>query len=212
MSNKEQVFAQYRADLPARARDRSALLISGAFFGALTYATLRYNVFKGEPWADWPSYTLNKAFAFASLILIAVSVIRMGRRLRTSPIVLSASVLGVAHSLLSLALLSPLYYAKFYENGKLTALAGLGVTLGAAAFAAMNAGIRRSEDWGPSRCKAALAAVALAAGLHAALPAFASWAAPETWPGRMPPISLLSFLLGGVAIGYCARNPRVKRP
>jgi hypothetical protein len=190
----------------AGVRDGSTALIAGAFLAALAYATFRYNVFKGVPWTDWPAYTLNKALAFASLILIALTVIRISRGLRTSKIMLAAGALALCHSLLSFALLNPLYYPKLYEAGKLTAIAGLAMTLGAAATVALEVGARRSQGWRPSQRAAALALIAFAVGLHAALPSLSGWIAPETWPGFMPPITLLSFLCGSIAVWACMRR------
>lgn len=191
-----------------RSRDGSWGLVAVSFGGALLYATARYNVFKGVPWADWPAYTVNKALAFASLALIVIAVFRLGIRRSTSVVMASAGALALAHALLSFALLNPHYYAKFFEGGALTFLAGLSLTIGVAATAAMDLGARRSGSWRPGQRHAALALVAFAVGVHAALPAFTGWIAPSTWPGWMPPITLLSFLLGCVAVILWARRSR----
>jgi hypothetical protein len=45
----------------------------------------------------------------------------------------------------------------------------------------------------------ALALTGFLAGLHAALPALDSWVHPNLWPGYLPPMTLLSFLLGAFA-------------
>ena len=37
---------------------------------AAVYATVRYNVFKGVPWSDWPGYIADKALAVAGLLLL----------------------------------------------------------------------------------------------------------------------------------------------
>jgi hypothetical protein len=183
-------------------------LVAVVFLAALGYATLRYNVFKGVPWADWPSYTLNKALAFTSLILVAAAVFRMRRPgLRTSAIMIAAGVLGLAHSLLSFALLTPLYYAKLFEAGKLTFAGGLSMTIGVAAAVVMDLGARRSALWTPGQRRTALALLAFAVGVHAALPNFAAWLTPNGWPGGMPPITLLSFLCGVAALTVRARRP-----
>lgn len=208
MSEADRTFAgKVRTGEPAAA----APLIAGAFGAALAYATLRYNVFRGVPWADWPSYTLNKALAVASLLLIAAAVIRLrrpGRRIAT--IMVAAGALGLAHSLLSFALLDPLYYERLYEGGKLTFAAGLSLALGVAATAAMDVGARKSSGWTPARRHAALALIAFAVGLHAALPAFGTWIAPGTWPGGLPPLTLISFLTGSAALAAWLRRPATK--
>lgn len=189
-------------------RDRSWAVVAVAILGTLAYATLRYNVFKGVPWADWPAYTLNKALAFSALVLIALAVVRLGAGRRTSIVMASAGALAFTHSLLSFALLNPLYFPRLYLDGRLTFAAGLSLAIGVAATAAMDVGARRSTTWPANRRHAAIALIALAVGLHAALPAFASWIAPSTWPGWLPPITLLSFLCGCAALIIWVRHSR----
>ena len=36
-------------------------LAVGILVLAAAYATVRYNIFKGVPWSDWPSYIADKA-------------------------------------------------------------------------------------------------------------------------------------------------------
>lgn len=211
VSGIDQDVVRLKAVPAARADKGSARLIAAASFVALTYATVRYNVFKGVPWSDWPAYTVNKAMAFASLILIVATVIRIRRGLPTASVMAAAGALGLVHSLLSFALLNPLYYPKLYQDGKLTAVAAIAMTLGAMATAAMDVGARRAHAWRPLHRHAALALVALAVGLHAALPAAKSWLAIDTWPGGMPPITLLSFLAGVLALGVWVRTLVKKR-
>jgi hypothetical protein len=170
---------------------------------------LRYNVFKGVPWADWPAYTLNKAIAVASLLILAASVLRLARWGRGAGVLMAWSgVLALAHSLLSFALFDPGYYPRLFEDGKLTVIGGLSITLGAVLTAVMELGARRSAIWPPQWRRTALALVAFGAGLHAALPALQSWVEPGTWPGSMPPLTLISFLAGLVALTSLWLRPR----
>ena len=173
-----------------------------ALLGSVTYATARYNVFKGVPWCDWPTYTLNKALALSALCLMVISV---GGK-SSAPgnpkarAVQMASVFGFLHVMLSLVLLSPAYYERLFVEGRLTAAAGLSMLLGVVAAAAMagGKGTRRAEDasGGPRN----LALLALVVGFHAMLLGFAGWFAPSEWPGMMPPITLIAFLLGLAAV------------
>lgn len=181
--------------------DLDHLLSAGALGAALAYATLRYNVFKGVPWQDWPAYTLNKALAVASLLLIAIAVWRLVRgRAGTSTVLGWAGALAFTHSLLSYALFTPLYFPRLFEAGRLTFSAGLAITLGVGAMVAMELGARRSGPWSPNLRHAALALIAFASGVHAALPALATWIDPTTWPGGLPPLTLISFLAGTAAL------------
>jgi uncharacterized membrane protein YqjE len=180
---------------------REFIVILALSAAAIIYATVRYNVFKGVLWADWPAYTINKALAVASLLMIVASVFRMRRPGRpVSTLMLTAGGLALAHSLLSFALVNPGYYERLFADGKLTFLAGLSLTLGAGIMAVMEIGARRGRVWSPGIRHNALALTAFATGVHAALPATASWITPATWPGGMPPLTMLSFLAGVCAI------------
>lgn len=191
-----------------RAPVRTSLL---ALLGSALYATVRYNIFKGVPWSDWPAYTLNKALALAALVVLVLSVVR--RRSAQGPpdgsTLYMASVFASMHVLLSLSLLTPVYYENLFVQGKLTAAAGLSMALGAVAAAVMAAGKRLHlgglDTDGRSR---SLAILAFVVGLHAALQGFTGWLAPATWPGRMLPITLISFLLGLAAVAAVLRARR----
>jgi hypothetical protein len=178
-------------------------LSAGALAVALGYATLRYNVFKGVPWADWPSYTVNKALAVAALLLVVAAVLRIGR---VGTLLAWAGVLALAHSLLSFALFDPAYFPRLFDGAKLTALAGIAMTLGVVAMAGMELGARRAGAWGPALRHKALAWLGFAAGVHAALPALSTWVEPAGWPGGLPPLTLISFAAG--VIGLATLLPR----
>jgi hypothetical protein len=110
--------------------------------------------------------------------------------------------------ILSLVLFCPAYYEKFFEQGKLTTAAGLSMTLGSAAAAAMavRARVRGAQDAdGGVR---SLPIVAFVIGLHAMLQGFGAWFTPSKWPGLMPPITLISFLLGLAAVAIALRPKR----
>lgn len=182
---------------------RASLL---ALLGSVVYATARYNIFKGVPWSDWPAYTLNKAFGLAALLLLVLSVIGKGSA-EVRPMRMAGAFVSI-HVLLSLTLFSPAYYANFFLQGKLTAAAGLSMLLGAAAAAAMASGKGPRVAPTVDRGSWNLALVAFAGGAHAMLQGFAGWFAPSTWPGMMPPITLISFLLGLAAVAVVSRAKR----
>lgn len=194
-------------------RTRTLWLVAGVHAAALAYATARYNVFKGVAWSEWPSYTLNKSLALAALALVVVAVFRTGRPGAgpVRPVMAAAGGFALAHVLLSLALLGPAYYAKFFDGQKLTAVAGAAIALGAASAVLFHVGRQEASGWSPVRRYDALAAVAFIAGTHAALPGFSGWFEPSTWPGGLPPITLVSFALGVAALGLRLRY-RIPRP
>lgn len=179
-----------------------------------TYATVRYNVIKGVAWGEWPSYTLNKSFALTSLALIVLAVVQIARKDTGAirQIMMAAGGLALAHILLSLALLSPAYYAKFFDGQKLTAIASIAIMLGAASAVMLHLGQRESSNWGKVRRSLALTATAFLVSVHAAFPGFSGWFKPSTWPGGLPPITLISFVLGLTAIAvHFSRTHRSNR-
>lgn len=182
---------------------------------SLIYATVRYNVFKGVPWSEWPIYITNKALALASLIMITwmLACRLTGRKLNDDVRNWTAACMGV-HILLSLALLSPEYYADFYKGPKLTAVAGFSLLLGGIAARWPLMRLRRSESHAHHGMQ--LGFVGVLAGTHAGLFGFSGWLSPQTWPGYMLPITLISFALGLSALilgaaGYFRRGSKHMR-
>ncbi len=182
-----------------------------ALVASVAYATARYNIFKGVPWSDWSAYTLNKAFGLAALFLLVLSALRK-RSAEKQPndrTLFMAGVFASTHVVLSLTLFSPAYYPNLFVQDKLTAAAGLSMMLGAVAAAAMTAGSRPHAGQNANGGGRSLAILAFAAGVHAMLQGFAGWFAPSTWPGMMPPITLISFLLGSAPVAVAWRaKPR----
>ena len=171
------------------------------FCAATAYTTLRYSVFKGVAWADWPSYVLNKSLALAALTLVMIEVFRRRRACGRDPHLLrAAGLFAIIHILLSLALLSPAYYESLYSQGRLTALAGTALALGAVAAAALLPGKPRGRTMHPRTTSYRLGILGFVMGGHAALQGFAGWFTPQKWPGMMPPITLIAFLMGVAAL------------
>ena len=175
------------------------------------YATLRYNVFKGVAWSEWPVYVVNKVFALSSLLLLLVCVLGARRRAADSrPSLLSAAwVLLLLHAGVSLAILAPACYPKYHDAGKLTGLAGWSMLLGVAATVILHLAARPCERGASLGVK--LGILAFASGVHAALLGYAGWFAPATWPGGMIPITLISFAAGGAALAAALWPRRAPR-
>lgn len=173
------------------------------FVVSIGYATLRYNIFKGVPWTDWPLYVLNKAFAVASLVLLGINVFRYRyvQNRSNAKIFKLAMFLGFLHILISYAILNPLYYDKFFLNGKLSFIAGISLLLGAIATALIfNKEFSKKLNHNLDVKIRVLSILVFIIGLHAALQSFQGWFTPSVWPGYLPPITLISFLIGLFAI------------
>lgn len=171
------------------------------------YATVRYNVCKGVEWSEWPHYIGNKVLAIAALVLVTLSVLRLASRSRRPirHLMAAASALAVAHSFVSIAMLGLTYFDKFFAGGKLTVWAGTSLMLASLAVALLQWGKGRKGSAAPAVAIVPLAAIAFVSGLHAALPSVSSWFNPSAWPGAMPPITLVSFVVGTLALISAAR-------
>lgn len=186
-----------RGDLDRR-RDRR--IVAVAFGVAVAYASVRYNVIKGVPWSEWPIYTLNKAIAVGSLALLVAAVWSMVRRRSPATLMAWAGAGVMVHVAASLAILNPAYFTHFYEDGKLTFVAALSLMIGCAAATGMEVGARKSGRLTLSQQAWAIATIAGASGVHAGMTGLSSWLRPGSWPGGLPPITLISALLGCAAV------------
>jgi branched-subunit amino acid transport protein AzlD len=167
------------------------------------YATLRYNVFKGVAWSEWPVYVLNKVFALSALLLLMIYALRR-RRSAAEPagrLLPAAWTLMLLHAGISLVILNPAYYAKYFQIEKLTWQAGWSMMLGVVAAVGLHKFCRACELSNAVSFLAKVGILAFLSGLHAALLGYAGWFQPATWPGHMIPITLISFVAGSVALG-----------
>lgn len=189
--------------------------VAGIVGVSLAYATLRYNVFKDVPWSQWPAWVTNKAAALAALLLLLAALLRAGRDGGHGRLLAAASVLAMVHIALSLALLGPAAYPGLFANGLPTMAASLSLLLGVVAAVAAPRVSRPEVPGTPPRLRPApVGILALVVGLHAGLLGFQGWATPGKWPGGMPPITLISFAAGllAVILGWKRHREGTARP
>jgi hypothetical protein len=186
-------------------RDTATIAVAVAL--ATVYATLRYNIFKGVAWSDWPHFVGNKIVAVSALILIVDAIWRLASRDRRPirRIMGTASLLAVVHSLMSLALLDPVYFEKFFLERGLSLAGGVSLLLGSLATALLIRGEGRRGASAPVSASLLLGSTAALVAIHAALPSVPSWLEPTAWPGGMPPLTLLSFGIGGLGVALALR-------
>jgi hypothetical protein len=181
----------------------------GVVTASVAYATLRYNVFKGVPWADWPVYILNKAAALSGLLLLVAWLVRTRRRGSTSEasLLLMARRLAIAHAGLSLAILTPVYFPAFFTDGKLAPAESMSLVVGVGLIAGLFTGRPAPRGTVPSAGTVGL--ITFFAGAHAAVAGYGGWFSPAVWPGYMPPITLVSGIAGiaGLALGLSGPRP-----
>jgi hypothetical protein len=186
---------------------------TGCFITFACYATIRYNVFKGVPWGDWPVYILNKVFGLASLSLLLIAALQYGfRKCTFNPkLIHVAGLFGIMHSIISSFMLGPVYYPGLFMNGKLTLSAATSMLLGSIVILAFVLGGKNAGSRSSTIRIRGVAVLAFAAGIHASLLGFQGWVNPREWPGGMPPLTIISFLMGSMALAMAWRQ-KIGRP
>lgn len=195
-----------------------ALVSLGVLLASFAYAALRYVVFGDVSVDQLPVFVMNKALSIAGLVLIALAVgarpiagaVPAASWLRRDRRALGMAGLAFAgvHTVLSLLLLDPAYFGKFYAAGagRMTLAAELSMLAGAVALALLvwqsriTCGGTAGDDASrrASACRRWLGTGVLAlAGLHVGFMGLPGWFTPADWPGGLPPITLLST---GVAV------------
>jgi hypothetical protein len=192
---------------------RDGKLIAGVLAVSLAYAVVRYHVFKGVPWDQLAVYTTNKAVAVAALALFGVS--RLVRQpARRKHLGLVGAMFAALHAMLSFTVLEPSYFPAIHRAGGAMTWQGETSML-VAAIASMlllwlaYASLHRPADVqveGTSLVRGLGRIVLGLVALHVLVLGYAVWLDVDTWPGRLPPITLLSF---AIALGFTVL-PRVK--
>ena len=173
------------------------------------YAYLRYILFKGVEIAHFPLYITNKIVSWSAIIFLALSYIsgKLGTKNRFPDIAkwagLTGYVLVVMHIIISLTILNPAYFPKFFSGDTMTFSAELSILTGVLAFLAFSIPainsvtvIRLSlhpETW-QIRQKIGYYGL-LATAFHTVLMGYSSWFDVISWPGYLPPITLLSAII-----------------
>jgi DMSO/TMAO reductase YedYZ heme-binding membrane subunit len=190
---------------------RLFLLVMGP---CLVYAGIRYHVVQGLPLAQAPLYILNKAISLGGLAFLAISYLvgkvaglRWGDRRLQLVVTKFCGLMGfsliVAHVLMSLALLDPAYYAKFYAIAKFNLTGELSLSLGVFALWCFSlpaiSGLPYMYDelgadrWLRSQ-RIGYTGLMLAAG-HVLVMGLAGWLSPADWPAALPPITAIAFVV-----------------
>lgn len=134
-----------------RSWGRGLAIGAGVLVVSFLYAFVRYHVLRDVPYSDIPLFTLNKSLALSSTVLIGLSFLLgpLAKLLphRFSPHLPLRKSLGLigfggaaVHSVISLILLSPRYYAKFYAtDGALNSIGQFSILFGVLALAVFSA-------------------------------------------------------------------------
>ena len=190
------------------------------FGTSLAYSILRYHVASQVSWEHFPLFILNKATSLAAVIFVACSYL-IGRVLkwhnddpRVKLVVikfcgLMGFSLAFIHAFFSVCLLTPAYFAKFFDHdGRLNLVGELGLAAGVVALWALAipaittlpmmpkalGGIRwrRSQRMG-YLCLALVV-------VHMVVFGLGGWLTPAGWPWGLPPISLLAVTAAAIPL------------
>lgn len=189
-------------------------LIAGLTGAGMAYAVVRYNVFKGVPWEQLPVYVSNKAIALVGLLLLGLSRVVQDKGRRKGLGLAGAGFVAV-HVLMSLMLAGPEYFPSLYNaTGKMTGSAALSMLAGALGSGALlwlfhSTKVRPAEgqQQRTSLVPGLGRALLLFTAVHVALIGVDAWVDLDTWPGSLPPITLLSFAIAVVLLAM----PKTKR-
>ncbi len=182
------------------------------FGAAVLYAITRYHLAGDVEWRHFPLFILNKATSLAAVIFVACSYLvgkifrwhDHDRQLRLVVIKFCGLVgffLAAVHAFLSLALLSPAYYGKYFDDGGRFNLQGeVALAVGVVAlFLLLSPAITTlpmmAKALGGVRWKRnqRMGYVALSfVVVHLVALGYKGWLAPQGWQAGLPPISLLA--------------------
>jgi DMSO/TMAO reductase YedYZ heme-binding membrane subunit len=198
---------------------------------ALAYSIVRYHLAGDVEWRHFPLFILNKATSLAAVIFVACSylvgkIIRWHDHDHALRLVvikfcgLMGFFLAAAHAFQSLALLTPAYYGKYFDDGGQFNLQGeLALAVGVLAlFFLLSPAVttlpmmpRALGGWRWKRSQR-VGYVALCLVLvHLVVLGWKGWLAPEGWHGGLPPISLLAAVAALVPLLVKRRLVRDKR-
>ncbi len=191
---------------------KSLRVLVVALAATLLYVTLRYPVFKGVPWTDYPAYVVNKALAWTAVWLFLAAALA-GRRGRAHPGPSPATYLHqafglvVAHVILSLALMGETYYASMFAGAKLTLTASFSVLAGSLATVAAVRVVQGGAEG--RRAHGLLVLLCALTTAHLGAKGGAKWFDVAGWPGGLPPVTLLSSLVS-LSAGLVALRTALK--
>ena len=201
-------------------KNAAGSIVALAAMFSIGYAILRYHIVGSVPWKDLPFYTLNKGIALSAFILLTFNfgfgpLKNLGVKVPESflnarkAMGMTGFLLALIHALMSFAILNPSVFSKFYdENGTLTFIAGMSMLGGILSFVVLW-GYNLSFQTHLREDKAFISFITsrnflLISGLfgliHLYFMGYKSWLIPSDWPGGLPPISLIGFVI--FSLGY----------
>jgi DMSO/TMAO reductase YedYZ heme-binding membrane subunit len=193
----------------------------GVVFGAaIVYSIIRYHIAGDVTWAHFPLFILNKATSLAAVVFVACSYL-VGRVIRwhnDDPklklvVIKFCGLMGLSlasiHAFFAVCLLTPAYFAKFFDDdGRLNLVGELGLAVGvvalwALAIPAITTLPMMPKAIGGIRWKRSQRIGYLCLGLvvaHMVVFGLNGWLSPDHWPSGLPPISMLAVTAAAVPL------------
>ena len=184
----------------------AGLIILSTFALTLGYAVLRYNIAGQVAWSRFPLYVMNKAIIFSGFILLLINYTSMLPLKKSSlkqevlkHIGISGFLMIILHAIISILLLRPAEYPKFFDANQLNFFAGISILTAVIAVVLlwiynMSFKILYKESFTVKQQRTIFSTVLILSGFHLFFMGYKGWFAPAKWFGGLPPISLLSFL------------------
>jgi DMSO/TMAO reductase YedYZ heme-binding membrane subunit len=182
------------------------------FGSSVLYAIVRYHQTGDVGWRHFPLFILNKAASLAAVMFVASSYLigkvfhwhdddKVVRLVVIKFCGLMGFFLATAHAFLSLCLLNPAYFAKYFDGGGRLNLTGeLGMAVGVVAlFFLLSPAIttlpmmpKALGGWRWKRSQRAGYIALVLVVVHLVVLGWKGWLAPRGWPAWLPPISMLA--------------------
>jgi DMSO/TMAO reductase YedYZ heme-binding membrane subunit len=201
-------------------KDRfSIYLITLVFLFSVTYSIIRYHIFGGVEWSQFPFFIMNKVISLNGIILLIITFsikplnnlgVKMPHKWLKSR--KSVGIVGFinifVHLIMSVMLFSPAYYSKFFNTDEtLTLNSGLSMLFGVLAFVILwfyNLSFYKSDKDKEInkviKSRKFLLLVMPFTAMHLFFMGYKGWLNPEGWNGGIPPISLIAFVI--FFVGY----------
>ncbi len=184
------------------------------FGGSLAYAIVRYHLAGDVEWRHFPLFIFNKATSLAAVVFVSCSYLigkiihwhDHDKALRLVVIKfcgLMGFFLAGIHAFLSLSLLSPAYYAKYFdEAGRLNLQGELAISVGVIAlFLLMGPALMTlpmmpkavgGQRWKRGQRLGYMTLILVV--IHLVVLGLKGWLVPKGWQAGIPPISLVAVL------------------
>ncbi len=169
-------------------------VVLSIFAIAMAYAILRYNILQAISFEHLPLFIANKAFALSVVLLMFYRPFI--HKDDTSFYDTSVFTLLLMHVLISMTILSPDYYPKFFQESQMNLRGELSLLFGIAAFVTFIVlqFILQKKIFSLTFKLQVWTVLAFIAG-HLLSMGLSGWLTPGKWSGYLPPISLIAFVI-----------------